>query len=67
VPFSSVKQKELFKAYSKSWTSRPIERLAEPSCLDEIVRLNDGTKHDGMATLFSQFHLLMISVFTTVE
>ena len=43
-----------------------LQREAERNRL-AIVHLNDGTKHVGMATLFSQFHLLMISAFTTVE
>ena len=42
-------------------------RDESPPCLVEVVHMNDWTKHDGMATLFFQFQLLVISAFATVE
>ena len=38
-----------------------------PLCLCEAVYMDDGTKHGGMATPFSQFNLLMISAFAAAE
>ena len=38
-----------------------------PLRLVEVVHMNDGTKHGGMAALYSQFQLLMISAFATAE
>ena len=54
-------------AYKKPIDILFLRESEKPACLDAVVQLNDGTKHDGMATLFSQLHLLMISAFTTVE
>ena len=54
-------------SYIKFYPAETSIFLIRSPCLDEVVQLNDGTKHDGMATPFSQFHLLMISAFTTAE
>ena len=55
-----------------TWLKANLWHLVPPgdensSCLDEVVHMNDGTKHDGMAALFSQFQLLVISAFATAE
>ena len=54
-------------AHSKPNATRPCSGNESPSFLDEVVHMNDGSKHDGMATLVSQFHLLTISAFTLFE
>ena len=50
--FFSVKQNEMLIAYSKPNEFGPLGNES-PSCLDEIINMNDGPKHDGMAPLFS--------------
>ena len=54
-------------AYKKPLGISFLRESERPPCLDAVVKLKDGTKHDGMGTPFSQLHLLIISAFTTVE